>query len=218
MGRKRKKKQSLSMIITELLLAVVLIIAGYYGYDNIVEQPQNNTISQDIQVVSFDLSSIPEYSGEPYVVINNNIPDFDEEDYTKESFEIYSNLDSLGRCGVAYANICIETMPNDGEERGDISSVTPTGWIQQRYNGEYLYNRCHLIGYQLSAENANELNIITGTRYFNVSGMLPFENQVANYINNQDENENNHVLYRVTPIYEGDNLLASRSTNRSILC
>ena len=107
---------------------------------------------------------------------------------------------------MAFANICKETMPPKGDERGEISSVRPTGWEQKKYNGEYLYNRCHLIGYQLSDEDANELNLITGTRYFNVKGMLPFENQVANYLK---ENEKNHVLYRVTPIFEGNNLLAS---------
>ena len=216
MARKRKKKQSLTQIITELVIAIILIICGCYGYSNMKDETQENAVNQAIQTVSFDLSSIPDYSGEPYVVINNNIPNFDEEDYNTESFEEYSNLDSLGRCGVAYANICRETMPPEGDERGDISSVKPTGWVQAKYNGEYLYNRCHLIGYQLSDEDANELNIITGTRYFNVSGMLPFENQVAEYITNQEENENRHVLYRVTPIYEGDNLLVSRCTNGGI--
>ena len=216
MARKRKKKQSLTQIITELVIAIILIICGCYGYSNMTDETQENAVNQAIQTVSFDLSSIPDYSGELYVVINNNIPNFDEEDYNTESFEEYSNLDSLGRCGVAYANICRETMPPEGDERGDISSVKPTGWVQAKYNGEYLYNRCHLIGYQLSDEDANELNIITGTRYFNVSGMLPFENQVAEYITNQEENENRHVLYRVTPIYEGDNLLVSRCTNGGI--
>ena len=139
-----------------------------------------------------------------HVTINNNIPYFTEEEHTTESFERYSKKDNLKRCGVAYANICKEIMPT--EKREDISEIEPTGWIQKEYDGEYLYNRCHLIGYQLAGENANELNLITGTRYFNVSGMLPFENRVANYI---DENPNNHVLYRVTPIFEGNNLVAT---------
>ena len=134
------------------------------------------------------------------------MPNFTEEDFKAESFENYSELDSLGRCSIAYANLSKETMPKEDDERGDISSVIPTGWVQQKYNGEYLYNRCHLIGYQLSDEDANQQNLITGTRYFNVTGMLPFENQVADYI---EKNENNHVLYRVTPNFEGDNLLAS---------
>ena len=157
---------------------------------------------------TIDLSSIPEYSGDPYVEINGNVPDFDESDLTTTSFETYSSLDSLGRCGVAYANIGTDLMPADDEERGDISSVEPTGWHSVTYDiveSGYLYNRCHLIGYQLTAENANEKNLITGTRYLNVDGMLPFENMVADYI----EETGNHVLYRVTPIFEGDNLVAS---------
>ena len=149
------------------------------------------------------MNEIPEYKNEIYVIINNNIPYFDESDYTTDAFEKYSDLDEKGRCGVAYANICTEIMPTG--ERGDISDVEPTGWKQEKYDGEYLYNRCHLIGYQLAGENANERNLITGTRYFNVQGMLPFENEVADYI---DNNPNNHVLYRVTPIFEGNNLLA----------
>ena len=155
---------------------------------------------------AFDLSAIPEYSGDPYVTVNGNVPDFDEDDLTTVSFETYSELDSLGRCGVAYACIGTDLMPT--EERGSISSVTPTGWHSVTYDivdGGYLYNRCHLIGYQLTAENANERNLITGTRYLNVDGMLPFENMVADYI----EETGNHVLYRVTPVFEGDNLVAS---------
>ena len=132
------------------------------------------------------------------------MPYFEKSEYTTEAFEEYSELDNLGRCGVAYANICKEILPT--EERGDISDVKPTGWVQAKYEGEYLYNRCHLIGHQLAGEDANELNLITGTRYFNVSGMLPFENQVAEYI---EKNIDNHVLYRVTPVFEGDNLLAT---------
>ena len=156
--------------------------------------------------VSYNLSDIPEYTDSPYVVINDNIPNFDEKAYDSESFEKYSKLDILGRCGAAYANICKETMPPEGDERGDISSVKPTGWKQKKYNGEYLYNRCHLIGYQLSDEDANEFNLITGTRYFNVEGMLPFENKVAEYLK---QNKDNHVLYRITPIYKENNLVSN---------
>lgn len=157
-------------------------------------------------VGSFDLSSIPAYSGSPYFVVNNNEPFFSNSDYTTEAFEYYSELDALGRCGVAYANICKELMPT--EERGEIGSVKPSGWVQNKYDfvdGKYLYNRCHIIGFQLAGENANEKNLITGTRYMNVDGMLPFENMVDDYV---DETEN-HVLYRATPVYEGDNLLAA---------
>ena len=155
---------------------------------------------------SFDLSQIPAYSGEPYVVVNNNIPFFKDSDLTTEAFEKYSDLDSLGRCGAAYANVCQEIMPT--EKRGAIGMVKPTGWQTVKYDwvdGKYLYNRCHLIGYQLSGENANEKNLITGTRYLNVDGMLPFENLVADYVHETDH----HVLYRVTPVFENSNLVAS---------
>ena len=155
---------------------------------------------------SFDLSQVPAYSGEPYVVVNNNIPFFKDSDLTTEAFEKYSDLDSLGRCGAAYANVCQEIMPT--EKRGAIGMVKPTGWQTVKYDwvdGKYLYNRCHLIGYQLSGENANEKNLITGTRYLNVDGMLPFENLVADYVHET----NHHVLYRVTPVFENSNLVAS---------
>lgn len=154
---------------------------------------------------SFSIGDIPEYNGEPYVVINGNEPDFSADDMTTESFETYSELDSLGRCQTAYANIGQDLMP--AEERGSIGQVKPTGWQTVKYDsvdGKYLYNRCHLIGYQLTAENANEKNLITGTRYMNVEGMLPFENLVADYVRETGD----HVLYRVDPIFEGDNLLA----------
>ena len=138
--------------------------------------------------------------------LNNNVPFFTEEDLTTTSFETYSPLDSLGRCGVSYANVGQDLMPT--EKRGSIGQVKPSGWHTIKYNivdGKYLYNRCHLIGYQLTAENANTQNLITGTRYLNVEGMLPFENLVADYINETDH----HVLYRVTPVFDGDNLVAS---------
>ena len=151
--------------------------------------------------------TIPEYEGEPFVLINQNIPFFEKDDYTTESFENYSELDELGRCGAAYANISKELMPT--EERGQIGDVRPSGWHTVKYpdliEDRYLYNRCHLIGYQLSGENANEKNLITGTRYMNVEGMLPFENKVADYVRRSD----NHVLYRVTPVFEGNNLVAT---------
>lgn len=162
------------------------------------------TASDTAEVVA--LSDVPEFSGEPYVVINDNEPSFPAEDFTSEGFEEYSPLDDLGRCGVAYANVGLDTMPT--EERGSISNVKPTGWKSVQYDfvdGKSLYNRCHLIGFQLTGENANRQNLITGTRYMNVDGMLPFENLVADYVKETE----NHVLYRVTPIFEGDNLVAS---------
>ena len=152
------------------------------------------------------LSEIPAYSGTPYVAINGNMPDFTEEDYTTTSYEEYSSLDALGRCGAAIACIGQDLMPT--EERGSIGQVKPSGWHTVKYDhvdGKYLYNRCHLIGYQLTAENANKQNLITGTRYMNVDGMLPFENMTADYI----KETGNHVLYRVTPIYDGNALVAS---------
>lgn len=152
-----------------------------------------------------DVPDIPAYSGETYTVINDNIPYFVKSNLPTESFEYYSDLDELGRCGVACANIGQDTMPT--EERGEIGQIKPSGWQTVKYDnvdGKYLYNRCHLIGYQLSAENANEKNLITGTRYLNVTGMLPFEDMVADYV----EETRNHVLYRVTPAFHGDDLLA----------
>ena len=151
-----------------------------------------------------DLSAIPAYSGEPAVVLGDNVPDFSEAELTTTAYESYSPLDELGRCGVADANLCQALMPT--EKRGDIGMIKPTGWHTVKYDwvdGKYLYNRCHLIGFQLAGENANERNLITGTRYFNVEGMLPFENMVADYIKETDH----HVRYRVTPIYDGDNLV-----------
>ena len=171
------------------LLALCLILTACAWQGNAPEAP-----SED-------------YSGAPYVELENNVPQFSAEELTTEPFERYSELDWLGRCGVAHANICPQLMPT--EERGEIGQVRPTGWHTVRYDGvvdgNYLYNRCHLIGYQLAGENANENNLITGTRYLNVEGMLPFENQVADYV----EQTGNHVLYRVTPVFEGDNLVAS---------
>ncbi len=152
-------------------------------------------------------TGIPAYSGRAYCEVNGNVPGFDDDELVTEAFEDYSDLDSLGRCGTAYANICKDIMPT--EERGEIGTVKPSGWHTVKYNdlidGNYLYNRCHLIGYQLAGENANEKNLITGTRYMNVEGMLPFENEVADYV----KRTGNHVLYRVTPIFDGDDLVAS---------
>lgn len=167
---------------------------------------ESETPAPQVTAPVIDLSSIPAFSGDPYVVINDNVPEFTDADLTTTSFETYSSLDSLGRCGVAYASIGKDLMPT--EERGSIGQVKPSGWHTVKYDivdGKYLYNRCHLIGYQLTAENANTKNLITGTRYLNVEGMLPFENMVADYI----QETGNHVLYRVTPIFEGDNLIAS---------
>ena len=153
-------------------------------------------------------ASVGAYAGTAYVVINNNQPNFSETELTTTGYEKYSDLDSLGRCGVALASCGRDTMPGANETRGRIRSIKPSGWIQAKYNGisgGYLWNRCHLIGWQLSAETANRKNLITGTRYMNIEGMLPFENMVADYI----KETNHHVAYRVTPIFEGNNLVCS---------
>ena len=210
MGRKRKNKE---INIWQFIISVVILICiSIYGYisQNVTHSNSENDYNVNNQNAVFDLSTIPEYSEKPYVEINNNIPYFTEEDYTTEPFEIYNSLGN-GKAGVAYANICKEIMPKEGEERGEIGNVKDlSGWVQKRYDNlikdKYLYNRCHLIGWQLAGENANKNNLITGTRYLNIEGMLPFEDEVAEYIN---KNENNHVLYRVTPIFEDNNLLAS---------
>ncbi|MDO4618531.1 MAG: DNA/RNA non-specific endonuclease [Clostridia bacterium] len=167
-------------------------------------------ISAGIYKKAADVNSIenlPPFDGEtPYVVINENNPAFDEDEITNKSFEEYSNLDHLGRVGTATACIGKDIMPT--EERGSIGSVKPSGWHTVKYDivdGKYLYNRCHLIGFQLTGENANEKNLATGTRFLNTEGMLPFENMVADYV----KETGNHVMYRVTPYYDGDNLLAS---------
>lgn len=153
-----------------------------------------------------DSNHIPQFANEPYMIVNHNEPDFSKREITEVSFERYSKLDRLGRCGVALACVGTDIMPT--EKRGSIGMVKPTGWHTVKYefvDGKYLYNRCHLIGYQLTGENANERNLITGTRYMNVDGMLPFEDMVADYV----KETKNHVMYRVTPVYKGNNLLAS---------
>lgn len=165
-----------------------------------------NKKTESITKTKISLENIPEYDGEAYVEINENIPFFTPEEMTTKSYETFSELDELERCGVVHASIGKDLMPT--EDRESISYIKPTGWQVSKYegiDGAYLYNRCHLIGFQLTGENANERNLITGTRYMNVQGMLPFENEVANYVETTD----NHVMYRVTPIFEGDNLLAS---------
>lgn len=205
---------SLKTIKVYLLLGLLFaagIFAGGCGSKN----PENNSAETSAQTdislseaqtyESVDLAEL-QYDGRPYVVINDNIPAFTEEDITNVSFELYGDLDALGRCTTAFANVGQDLMPT--EKRGSIGSVKPTGWRTAKYDfidGKYLYNRCHLIGYQLTAENANNKNLITGTRYLNVTGMLPFENMVADYV----KETNNHVLYRVTPVFGADNLVAS---------
>ncbi len=186
-------------------LFVLILIMGvlfYYGDD--IYKYAYGLINIDNN--SYDIDNIPSYAGNSYVIVNDNIPNFKEEDYTTTSFEKYGELDYLGRCTTATSNIGIDLMPT--EKRGSIGMIKPTGWHTIKYDhidGKYLYNRCHLIGYQLTGENANKKNLITCTRSMNTKGMLQFENMVADYI----KKTSNHVLYRVTPVFEGDNLLAT---------
>ena len=195
-GKNMKKRSKLFVFI--LLLGVLFYFKeDIYNYTYSIINTSNE---------SYDIENLPEYDGNSYVIVNDNIPYFKEEEYTTTSFEKYSELDSLGRCGVAYANISTDLMPT--EKRGSIGSIKPSGWHTIKYDhidGKYLYNRCHLIGYQLTGENANEKNLITCTRSMNTKGMLQFENMVTKYI----KDTGNHVLYRVTPVFEGNNLVAT---------
>ena len=187
--------------------AFLLLLALLFGGCDYNQPGLDTQAIQENTQKSYELTDIPAYAGNSFVILDDNKPAFSKKDRERtDAFETYSDLDELGRCGVAYANICKELMPT--EERGAIGMVKPTGWHTVKYDnveGKYLYNRCHLIGYQLAGENANEKNLITGTRYLNVTGMLKFEDQVADYVNET----NHHVLYRVTPVFEGDNLVAS---------
>lgn len=186
-----------------LIMFIIMSVITIYEFYNI----NYSTANKDTQIkYSYTLDDIPEYNNKPFVVLDNNEPNFDLDAIINDTFEGYSELDSLGRCGPAYANIGIDTMPT--EERESIGMIKPSGWHTVKYNnisGKYLYNRCHLIGFQLTGENANEKNLITCTRQTNTGSMLDFENKVASYI----KETKNHVLYRATPIFEGDNLVAS---------
>ncbi len=208
--RKKSKTAAKKELKRNILIAIVIVlfsVANYYlDIDYTPGLFDSGSIFQDNDYEQIALDEIPEYSGEPYVVINSNDPDFSEEELDSDCYEYYSDLDYLGRCGYTEAMLGTEMMPT--EDRESISEVKPTGWKNVSYDfvdGEWLYNRCHLIGFQLTGENANAENLITGTRYMNVEGMLPFENMIADYIRETDH----QVMYRVTPIYEDDNLLAS---------
>lgn len=225
-----KFKRDKKLLFCSLILAASLLFSGCQNVDldsgasssysktneqadqstdagNVSEKNGNAAAKEDAgRQQAFDQTTIPAYSGQPYVEVNSNTPFFADSELTTKAFEHYSNLDSLGRCGVAYANICKDIMPF--EKRGPIGMVKPSGWKTVKYDnvdGLYLYNRCHLVGFQLAGENANERNLITGTRYLNVDGMLPFENMVADYVKETEH----HVLYRVTPVFTESNLVAS---------
>ena len=189
---KKLEKLIILFIVGFIILGVTTMLDGVLSYFS-------------SQFKSYDIEAIPDYTGDKYIIINENKPNFTEEDYNTNSYEKYSELDILGRAGVAIANIGVDLMPT--KERESIGSIKPTGWHTVKYDhieGKYLYNRCHLIGYQLTGENKNPYNLITCTRSMNAVSMLKFENEVANYIKKTGKN----VLYRVTPIYDGANLLA----------
>lgn len=232
----KKKKQPMKKVLTAIVLCVVLALSnGWIPPRSIKEAKEQGQIfgevlfsyieenasilwEDTVEAVSdaisdtwknsedtISLAQVPKYSGSPYVELDGNVPEFSDEKKNGPAYEFYSELDSLGRCGYTEAKITTELMPT--QERGAIGMVKPTGWHTVKYDnvdGRYLYNRCHLIGYQLTGENANRKNLITGTRYLNVTGMLPFENEVADYV----RNTGNPCMYRVTPVFEGDDLVA----------
>lgn len=204
---KKNGKYRLLGVVTACVMVFMSACAGKAEQEKTSANAQQETVPvSGTQQSDISMETIPEYDGEPYVVIDDNEPNFTEEELQPEAYETYGTLDALGRCSIAEASIGEGLMPT--EKRGAIGQVKPTGWHTVKYDmveGKYLYNRCHLIGYQLTAENANEENLITGTRYMNTEGMLPFENMVADYI----KETGNHVMYRVTPVFEGENLVAS---------
>lgn len=217
--KKQKKKQWVYWLLCFAALMIFWIgfriyghrIGGNQGADHSLGNQESISGEEqfslgDTSGGEFSLDDVPAYAGEPFCIINENQPYFDTEELPTEAFESYGELDALGRCTAGYANIGKELMPT--QERQEIGMIKPSGWQYSKYDfieKRYLYNRCHLLGFQLTGENANERNLITGTRYMNVEGMLPFENQVANYV----RRTGNHVLYRVTPVFEGENLLAT---------
>ena len=193
-------KSKRSLLLLSVIFLTLFAKPIIHKFNTQSETPKTNTTQSVVK-----LADIPPYQGQPYVTLQNNKPNIDPWELSAKSFERYSALDKYGRPGVAVANVGTETMPK--EKRGPIGQVKPPGWQTVKYDnvdGKYLYNRCHLIGYQLTGENANERNLITGTRYLNVDGMLPFENQVADYV----KTTGNHVLYRVTPMYKDNELVA----------
>jgi DNA-entry nuclease len=210
----KQKKLAERKKIGIAVVALCIIFSIFWGNASDESKRNISAASSDLQkqetadvVTGVSIADIPAYSGSAYVTVNGNVPYFTDDEMSSVSYEYYSPLDSLDRCGVCIASVGQDIMPT--EERGKIGDVKPTGWHTVKYagivDGNYLYNRCHLIAYQLTGENSNTKNLITGTRYMNVEGMLPFENMVADYV----RESGNHVMYRVTPMFDGDNLLAT---------
>ena len=198
--RRRSKRENPKSIIVFIIIGILFTAAL-----NFSDEIKKFIYTYAYPTPSYDIGEVPDYSGKSFVYLNENIPKFTEEEISTVSQEVYSDLDFLGRCGVAFAVLGQDLMPT--EERGSIGMVKPSGWHTIKYDivdGKYLYNRCHLIGFQLAGENANPKNLITCTREANTGAMLDFENEVATYI----KKTNNHVMYRVTPIFEGTNLVA----------
>ena len=198
------------VVISILCMAgaiALLVIYGSNGHYDPAELPQVET-DGSLSLVCLDADSIPDNNGEDYIILNDGIPCFNEWDIENITGEHYSEQDKLGRCGVAYAMLDRTMMPTG--EREDIGYIKPTGWVQNKYEGivdsqpPYLYNRCHLIAYALTGQNANERNLITGTRYMNATTQLYWEKKVMRYLDDSD----GHVLYRVTPYFKGNELLA----------
>lgn len=211
MAKTRKTNHRFTAPVIAAVLVLAVFFVGIYFLtdgkilDGLSEYVKDISTQETVSPDAFDYAAVPEYDNEPFCVINDGKPYFTEEEITDVSFEKYSSLDGFGRCGAAVSCVGRELMPT--EDRESISHVKPTGWQSIQYDhvdGKSLYNRCHLIGFQLTGENANEKNLITGTRYMNVDGMLPFENMVADYI----KETGNHVMYRVTPVFVGDELVA----------
>ena len=205
--RKKERTKKEQLRLKKALLTILVLVLFALGLNGKQIKTVVGALSGASRpIYASSIEDIPEYNDHAYVIINDNEPDFTEDDITSESFEEYAPLDMLGRCGTAFANIGQDIMPK--EERGSIGHVKPSGWQTVKYagvvEGNYLYNRCHLIGFQLAGENANERNLITGTRYLNIDGMVEFENKVADYV----KETGNHVLYRVTPIFKGTELVA----------
>lgn len=204
--------QNIAKLLSAVIAVCLLLSACTFNDATNIENTENTldttAFAESVSIDTsdeFDFDAIPKFDDEPYVIINDNVPDFDKSDYTTQSYETYGELDELGRCTSCISCIGTDLMPT--EKRESIGSIKPTGWHSDKYaniDSHYLYNRCHLIGYQLTAENANERNLITGTRYLNVSGMLPFEDEIAEYV----KATGNHVLYRVTPLFKGNELVA----------
>lgn len=203
-GRRHpRRKRGLRGRFIEFIFAALVVCACVAGGGSVgmpdVPEASDNVPELSGTNAAFVFYQLPDYSGQAYVTVNNNIPYFTEDEIKAESYELYNDLDSLGRCTYAIASLCIDTMPAEGEVRGEIGMIKPTGWHTQKYDcveGKYIYNRCHMIGWQLGAENDNVKNLVTGTRYMNVQ-MLEHEDRVAEYI----RSTGNHVMYRVTPVF-----------------